>query len=83
MHEFIDPEATSLFQGRRYRGSDFTLIELPNHIPQEFEDWASVELSQLEQKGCIVRWDLEPKKPCLFWGEKSLSVHGKARIKLR
>ena len=58
LHEFVDPEATGLFQGRRYRGSDLTPIELPNHIPQEFEDWASVELSQLEQKGCIARWDL-------------------------
>ena len=58
LHEFVDPEATGLCQGRRYRGSDLTPIELPNHIPQEFEDWASVELSQLEQKGCIARWDL-------------------------
>ena len=57
-HEFVDPEATGLFQGRRYRGSDLTPIELPNHIPQEFEDWATDKLSQLEEKGCIARWDL-------------------------
>ena len=58
MHAFVDPDVTGLFQGCRYRGSDLTPIELPNHIPQEFEDWASVEVSQLEQKGCIARWDL-------------------------
>ena len=58
LHELVDAEATGLFQGRRYRGSNLTLIELPNLIPQEFEDWALDELSQLKQKGCNARWDL-------------------------
>ena len=58
LYEFVDPEATDLFQGRRYKGSDLTPIEHLNHIPREFEDWTSVELSQLEHKACIARWDL-------------------------
>lgn len=30
-------------------------IELPNHIPPEFDDWNIDELRQLEHKDCIVK----------------------------
>ena len=82
VQEFVDPEATYLFQGRRDKGPDLTPIELPNDIPQEFEDWASDEFSQLEQKGCIARWDLvastdesQHPKICLPLGIEQKNPH--------
>ena len=58
LHELVDAEATGLFQGRHYRVPNLTPTELPNLIPQEFEDWALVD-------PCLPL-RLEPKKPRLF-----------------
>ena len=56
LEEFVDSSTSGLFHGNYYNGSELTSVELANHIPPQFEEWASEELLQLEQKGCIAKW---------------------------
>ena len=57
MTEFIDRSRSSTCQGYAYDGADVTLIvELPNHVPQEFDAWVDTEVAALVGKGCIARW---------------------------
>ena len=56
MTEFIDRSRSSTCQGYAYDGADVTLIvELPNHVPQEFGAWVDTEVAALVGKGCIAR----------------------------
>ena len=32
------------------------MVELPSHVPQEFNAWVNKEVAALENKGCIARW---------------------------
>ena len=55
--EFIDRSRKGTYQGHAYNGADLTpIVELPNHVPQEFDAWVDKEVEALANKGCIARW---------------------------
>ena len=55
--EFIDRSRKGTYQAHAYNGADFTpIVELPNHVPQEFDAWVDKEAAALMGKGCIERW---------------------------
>ena len=55
--EFIDRSRKGTYQGHAYNGADLTpIVELPNHVPQEFDAWVDKEVAALANKGCIARW---------------------------
>ena len=43
-------------KGHAYNGADLTpIVELPNHVPQEFNAWVDKEVAALVGKGCTAR----------------------------
>ena len=55
--EFIDRSRKGTYQSHAYNGADLTpIVELPNHVPQEFDAWVDKEVAALANKGCIARW---------------------------
>ena len=55
--EFIDRSRIGTYQGHAYNGADLTpIVELPNHVPQEFDAWVDKKVAALVGKGCIARW---------------------------
>ena len=53
----INRSSKGTYQGHTYNGADLTpIIELPNHVPQEFDAWVDEEVAALVEKGCILRW---------------------------
>ena len=55
--EFLDRSRKDTFQGHAYNGADLTpIVELPNHVPQEFDAWADKEVAALVGKVCIAGW---------------------------
>ena len=55
--EFIDRSRKGTCQGHAYNGADLKpIVELPNHVPQEFDAWVDKEVAALVGKGCIARW---------------------------
>ena len=43
--------------GHVYNDADLTpILELPNHVSQEFDAWVDKEVAALVGKGCIARW---------------------------
>ena len=56
--EFIDRSSKGTYQGPAYNGVDLTpIVELPNHVPRNFDAWVDKEVAALVGKGCIVtRW---------------------------
>ena len=62
------------FTDRSSKGDvDLTsIVELPNHIPEEFDAWVDKEVATLVGKGCIVRWS----------EVADISVHPKPKVTL-
>ena len=55
--EFIDRSRKGTYQGHAYNGANLTsIVELPNHVPQQFNAWVDKEVAALVNKGCIARW---------------------------
>ena len=55
--EFIDRSRKGTNQGHAYNGADLTpIVELPNHVPQEFDAWVDKEVAALVGKKCIAKW---------------------------
>ena len=55
--EFIDRSRKGTYQGHAYHGAVLTsIVELPNHNPQEFDAWVDKEVAALVGKGRIARW---------------------------
>ena len=53
----IDRSRKGTYQGYAYNGADITpIVELPNHVPQEFDAWVYKKVAALVVKGCIARW---------------------------
>ena len=56
VHEFVDPTAHGVFQGHAYNGKDLTAVEIPNHVPTEFETWVDLEIDELVKQGSLAKW---------------------------
>ena len=55
-HEFVDPQAEGIFQGHSFRGADLTPVELPNHVPEEFEDFIDHTIAEYARTGVVAMW---------------------------
>ena len=55
VHEFVDPTAHGVFQGHAYNGKDLTAVEIPNHVPTEFETWVDLEIDELVKQGSLAK----------------------------
>ena len=54
---FIDWSRKGTYQGQAYNGANLTpIVELPNHVSQQFGTWADKEVAALVDKECIARW---------------------------
>lgn len=56
VHDFIDKNATGVFQGLSYSGQDLTSVHLPNHVPDEHASWVTDEVAKLAATGCVAKW---------------------------
>ena len=55
--EFVDRSRKGTYQGHAYNGADLTpIVELPNHVPQEFDACVDKEVGTLVGKIRIARW---------------------------
>ena len=55
--EFVDPTAEGFFQGKRYKGSESTSVELPNHVPDQFHEFVDQQIGKYLKNRVIVPWD--------------------------
>lgn len=56
VHEFVDPRAQGVSQGKTYSGADLTEVEFPNHVPIEHIQWVDSEVLKLVQQGSLADW---------------------------
>ena len=57
LSEGIDRSRKDTYQGHAYNGANLTpIVELPNHVPQEFDAWVDKAVAAVVGKGRIARW---------------------------
>ena len=43
---FVDPKAKGIFQGKKYKGSELTSVELPNYVLKQLHDFVDQQIGK-------------------------------------